>query len=231
MTLVNAASGVIVGNGAAALVIDTGTKTVNAGVMEATGAGGLSIDSAIANAGTLAVAKWSLDVLRAVTGAGLVKIGVDGIADFASSFGEDVDFAGSGGELILDQAFSGAISGFSKTGATALDLRDIAFGGGAKATYSGTSASGILTVTDGSQSARITFDGTTSDRPSRYRPDGHGGTKVVDETAPAVTRFVQAAATLGDAGAAQNSAGNALARPKSSARQRTPARRLKASGG
>ena len=111
----------------------------------------------MANTGTLSVAKGTLKVDGAVTGAGVVGIG-GGTADFASPFTENVTFTSAGGvlELALSQSYTGQISGFSKTGASSLLLLDIN-GASATASYSGTTTSGVLTVTDGSHTARITL--------------------------------------------------------------------------
>ena len=90
---------------------------------------------------------------------GLVKVVAQGTT-FASTFSENVGF-GSTGRLVLShsQTYGGTISAFSHTGTTSLDLTDIAFSGGTKATYAGTAASGILTVTDGTHTANIHLTG------------------------------------------------------------------------
>jgi hypothetical protein len=68
LTLVNQTAGIIDATGNNALILNTGTNTVsNAGLIESTGAGGLTIDSAIANAGTLLAHVGTLAVVGALT--------------------------------------------------------------------------------------------------------------------------------------------------------------------
>lgn len=162
------------------LIINTGVDTiVNAGLIEAVGAGGLTIDSALDNTGTLTTDNATLTVTDPVTGSGEVRI-VGGEAIFGETFTENVAF-GSSGRLVLgdSQAFAGEISDFSKTGATSLDLKDIA-DATATTSYSGTSASGILTVTDGTHTARIRLIGDYLTSTWTLSSDGDGGVIVVD---------------------------------------------------
>jgi hypothetical protein len=95
--------------------------------------------------------------------------------------------AGKTGELILGDsaAFTGAVAGLSKTGANSLDLEDIDFGETTTATFSGSTKSGVLTVTDGTHTATITLIGNYTTSTFTAASDGHGGTIVTDPTAPA----------------------------------------------
>ena len=148
----------------------------NAGLIESTGAGGLIVNSAVTNTGTLAVNAGTLTVEGAVTGAGSVTI-AGGTGDFTSTFFERVAFTGASGtlELAHSQTYTGAISGFSTTGTTSLDLGDISFvSGTSKASYSGTTSSGTLTVTDGSHTAKITLEGDYLTSTFSVSSDGHG---------------------------------------------------------
>lgn len=171
MGLVNDAGGVIDGDQSLALIVNTGASTiVNTGLMEA--AGGV------------------LDVDSAVSGVGSVVISGGGKADFASAFSQNVAFGAGGGELVLAQAtaYAGTLSGFSTTGATTLDLTDIGFGSKTKATFSGTSASGVLTVTDGTNTARIALTGDYAGSTWTVASDGDGGTTVVDPASGGAAR-------------------------------------------
>ena len=183
MTLINGAKGVINGDDLAALKIDTGSVAVaNAGLIEATGRGGLAIAGAVKNTGLLAAAGGKLEVDGAVSGAGSVTI-TAGTADFAGTFNEDVTFDGTTGTLELAHArtYSGKISGFSLTGGTSLDLVDIGFTGGVtKATFGGSATSGVLTVTSGAEVAKINLVGDYRSSVWTLSTDGHGGTKIVD---------------------------------------------------
>ncbi len=184
MTLVNQAGGTIDGNQATGLTIDTGAATItNAGLIESAGSGLLTIKSAVANTGTLYASGGTLIANGAVTGTGKVTI-ANGLADFVSTFTENVAFtATSTGTLELSKSatYTGSISGFSKTGANFLDLADIGFTAGTtKATYSGTTTSGVLTVTDGTHTAKINLTGNYTTSTFVLATDGHGGTLIHD---------------------------------------------------
>jgi hypothetical protein len=184
LTLVNEVAGVIAGENAVALIVDTGTNTiVNAGRIENAGKGGTIVQSAVNNTGALIAEGGTLTVNGAVSGTGEALI-YSGTLDFASSFSQKVAFKATSGvlELAQSQAFAGTILGFSKTGGTSLDLRDIAFGAGTQASYSGTAASGVLTVTDGSHTARLTLIGDYRASTFTASSDGHGRTSIVDPT-------------------------------------------------
>ena len=203
MTLVNQAAGVINASGTNALIIDTGANTVaNAGQIIASGAGGLTIQSAINNNGTIAAINGNVTVNAAVTGAGVANVN-GATLDFASTFAENVTFTGATGilELGKSQGYTGTISGFSKTGGTSLDLADISFVGAGEATFSGTKAGGVLTVSDGTHTAHINLKGDYRTSVFISASDGHGGTIIHDPMAaaivPSATSFAAAMAGLG----------------------------------
>jgi hypothetical protein len=172
-------------------------------------AGTLTVAGGIANAGLMeTLGKGVLTVKGAVSGAGTVKI-AGGVADFLSSFNQNVTFTGATGVLELgkSQTYLGTVTGLSKTGTNSLDLVDIAFiSGTTKATFAGTAASGTLTVTDGTHTAKIKLAGNYVGAVFTPSSDGHGGTKVVDPTklgalppnpATPVHRFIEAASGFG----------------------------------
>jgi hypothetical protein len=205
MALTNLATGIIRSVGTAALIIDTGAAAVvNAGLIESIGAGGVTIASAIANTGRLYAQASTLTVEGAVSGTGIGQV-LGGTLRFTtgSVFNQNVTFAGGATgtlELAHGQTYAGAISGFSKTGANRLDLDDIAFTSGVtKATYSGTTTSGVLTVTDGTHTAKISLRGNFTTSTFTVSSDGHGGTTIVDPPAAAVARLVAAAGSFGAA--------------------------------
>ena len=188
LVLVNQAGGSINGNQTTALTLDTGANTIaNAGLIENVGAGGTQIISAVNNTGTLMVTKGVLTAGAAVSGSGVVKI-AGGVADFAAAFSENVSFTSTTGvlELANSQAYTGQVTGFSKTKEPhrwICSMR-IAFSGSTKASFSGTTASGVLTVTDGVHTSKITLLGNyTCHSTFNVSSDGHGGTTVVDPTA------------------------------------------------
>jgi hypothetical protein len=187
MELVNGLSGAVYSLGASALVIDTGATTINnQGDIVSEGTGGLTIDSPLENFGYLVAYSSPLTVEDAVTGSGTAEVENAGTLILKGAFNEDVTFAtGSTGALELGDSkgyTTGAITGFSKTGTNSLDLLDIPFvSGTTTATYSGTTASGVLTVKDGANVATIHLEGnyTTSTFTVSAWPGGVG-TKVVD---------------------------------------------------
>ncbi|MDQ2859480.1 MAG: hypothetical protein M3T55_01870 [Pseudomonadota bacterium] len=205
LILVNGAKGQIQSEGAAPLIIDTGANTiVNAGLIEAAGAGA-TIMSAVANTGYLKADGGDLTVNGAVSGMGL-GIVAGGTLRFNASFNQEVAFQGSSaGVLTLAQSsnYTALIAGLSAAGAESLDLADIGFVNSGEASYSGTTSSGVLTVTDGVHSAHIHFEGDYLGAAFTAASDGQGGT-IIHATAPpaaSVHRFIAAAARLG-AGAA-----------------------------
>jgi hypothetical protein len=208
MVLVNDKGGIIDGDDTVALTINTGSSTIsNAGRIEAASAATTVVESAVDNTGVLVASGGTLTVEGAVTGTGKVEID-GGLADLASTFNQNVAFLGAGGgtlELAHSEAYTGEISGFSRTGATALDLADIPFvSGTTKASFSGTATSGVLSVVDGSHVAKITLEGNFLSSKFTTSSDGHGGTTVVDPTsassassAASAHRFIAAAASIG----------------------------------
>jgi hypothetical protein len=225
MGLVNDAGGIIDGDDSVALTINVGSATItNAGRIEATQKGTTTITGAVDNTGVLGALGGNLTVEGAVTGTGKAEID-GGVADFAGTFTQNVAFLGAGGgtlELAHSEDYAAEITGFSKTGTTALDLADIPFVSGVtKASYSGTSTSGVLTVADGSHVAKITLEGDYLASTFTVSSDGHGGTTVVDPPAASIAsastrRFVAAMASLGaGAGVAHEAAdgGRAVVQP------------------
>ena len=199
LSLIN--KGVIDGDTSGRLSVETGANTLrNTGLIENTGAGVTVIIGAIANTGTLQVIGAGVLTLEgAVTGGRVARID-GGTLHIFQAFGESVSFLGAAGVLKLgdSQGFTGLISGFSTTGGTALDLSDIGFTSGATtASFSGTTAGGALTVTDGTHTARIELAGDYLGSTFTVSSDGHGGTTVVDPasaSSPAAAPIVQAMA-------------------------------------
>jgi hypothetical protein len=196
MTLDNAAKGIIEGDDSVALTINTGTKTIlNAGDIVAVTA--LTIDSGVDNTGELLADGGTLTVQEAVTGAGHADVEGAGTLILKSAFNENVTFAsGSTGTLELGDSkgyTTGAVTGFSKTGANALDLLDIPFvSGTTTATYSGTTTSGVLTVKDGANVATIHLTGNYTTSTFTVSSSSAGGTKVVDPAQPSAPPHVAA---------------------------------------
>jgi hypothetical protein len=89
-----------------------------------------------------------------------------------------ITFADSGSLVIDDTKFRGNIAGFDSPDET-IDLKTVAF---ASATlgYVGNSLSGTLTVTDGTNTARLVMLGNYVAANFHLANDGHGGTRVFD---------------------------------------------------
>jgi hypothetical protein len=186
MSLVNAAGATIKATDATPLIVDTGANTiVNAGTIESVAGGVGEVMSAVNNGGWLYANGGGLTVEGAVSGTGKALI-KSGTLTFTSAFNEIVSFIGTTGELVLaqSQAFTNFVRGFSKSGGTSLDLQDIAFGGATSASYSGTTTSGVLTVSDGTHTAHIHLQGDYTGSAFMLSSDGQGGTTVVDPAAP-----------------------------------------------
>jgi hypothetical protein len=202
LDLILGAAAVIDGNGATSLTLGAYTSIVNAGTIESTGLGGVVIDDAIVNNGMLSVqGGGTFAVEGAVSGKGKAIVG-GGTLEFLSGFNEGVTFTSSGTlELAQSQGFTNSIKGFSDNGKTTLDLRDIGFVGTGEASFSGTSSGGVLTVTDGTHTARITLKGNYLGSTFVASSDGSGGTDVIaQKTQGAVASphaFVAAMAGIG----------------------------------
>jgi hypothetical protein len=198
LALDNEAAGLISNGLSVGLVINTGANTVlNAGTIAATAAGGgVTVQSAVSNTGRLiATGGGTLTMNGAVTGAGTGSIN-GGELIIAQAFAENVTFLGKGVlELEDSQGYTGKVVGLSNAGTNSLDLADIGFTSGTTiATYSGTTASGTLTVTDGTHTAHIQLIGNYVTSGFTLSSDGHGGTAVIDPTPSTPAALTQAMA-------------------------------------
>jgi len=194
---------IIAAEGPLQLTIDTGANTiVNRQLIFSQGTGGMIIKSTIDNLGTLEVDGGTLevagaDVGLASTGDGVVV--VKGLLKFDQAFNQDVDFtSGSTGTLELAQSLGytqGAIAGLSTTAANALSFDDIAFiQGKTTATYSGNAGGGVLTVTDGTHTAKVNLVGDYVGHTFTTNLGVGGvGTKIVDPSGPAAASAVHVA--------------------------------------
>ena len=112
-------------------------------------------------------------------------IGTGATLELAGADTGSVTFASSKGTLVLDQSstFSGKIYGFtgngSLSGSDQIDLRDINYNS-VQESY----ANGVLTVTDGTDTAKLNFNGSYTLANFKLVSDGRGGTIVYDPPAP-----------------------------------------------
>ncbi len=199
LSLVNDAKGLIASFGAQGLTLSAPSIT-NAGLIEADRAA-LLLTGAVVNTGKLLAIGATLTLDGTVSGAGVAEISLNGAISAAGAFAENVTFVGGAGALTLgrSQGYTGALSGFSTAGKTTLDLLDIAFVSASEASFSGTTTSGVLTVSAKGHSARITLLGNYTDAAFTCANDGHGGV-LIKAQAAAASAFAAAIAGL-DGGA------------------------------
>ncbi len=162
----------------------------------------ITIAGTLVNTGTIYEASGDAQVQGAVTGDGVVVLD-EGGAGFGSSFAENVQFEVKGGVLSLaqSQGYTGQISGFTTNGASKLFLGDIAYVGAGEATYSGTTSSGVLTVTDGTHTAQIDFVGDYTHAGFTASSAFGGGTEITatarqTPSMPPIAHFSDAMASL-----------------------------------
>lgn len=98
-----------------------------------------------------------------------------------------ITFKASTGNLVLDHAsqFSGTLIGLTGDGTASnsnhIDLKDIAYGAGTSASFSGNTAGGVLTVVDAqNHTAHISLVGDYTNSTFDLSSDGSGGTLVID---------------------------------------------------
>jgi len=194
----------VIDAGSLSLGASRGAGIVNMGLIEATGAGVLTVGP-VTSDGTIATMGGAVTVTGPVTGTGVVQID-GGTVDVATAFDQNVTFTGATGVLGLgqSQSYTGTIAGFSFTGGTSLDLGDIGFVSSNEATYSGTVKGGVLTVTDGTHTAHIAFKGDYRASTFTAASDGRGGVIITDPRS-----FAHAISMFGsDAGAVVSSFGS-----------------------
>ena len=179
LSLANA--GTINATGNHALDIDTGSNIVlNSGVLEASGSGGMTVASAVANSGILWAHGATLTLQGAVSGNGTATIDGTGTLDFEASSTANVVFgSGAAGTLKLGDSFnfSGTISGFE--GSDTIDLANL---GSANASISyhenAAGTGGTLAISDGAQTVELSLLGKYSADNFSFVPDHVHGTLV-----------------------------------------------------
>jgi fibronectin-binding autotransporter adhesin len=160
-------------------------------VKEGGGQSNSVIDAQLVNSGAVTVDIGTLEFAALVSGKGSFTIEPGTVLQFDATVaaGSTVKFAShTGGDLVLkdSQAFHPAISGFGGTGTDKIELRDIA--GAVTLSYKNTStktvSKGILTVTNGTQTAELTFLGKYTIGNFHASADPAGGTLIVDPHHP-----------------------------------------------
>ena len=144
--------------------------------------------------------QWNLDNISVTAGvnaapgttlrssvsmAGPATIGTGATLELAAADSGSVTFLGSTGTLRLDHSstFTGKISNFtgngSLSGSDQIDLKDVKY-----SSVHDSYANGVLTVTDGTDTAKLTFNGSYTLANFKLANDGSGGTIVYDPPAP-----------------------------------------------
>ena len=164
--------------------LDGGTVSLNS-TIEINSSSTLTLGGTVHNSGTFLVNGGILDVDGVLTG-GRAEINGTGQVVMTQSSGESVRFLPkSTGELELERStsYTGKISRFGTT--QSIDLTDINFAADVKISYvsnNSSNASGVLTVTDGTNTARLQMVGTYTLANFKVASDGSGGTLLTDPT-------------------------------------------------
>ena len=131
-------------------------------------------------------------------GQGAVTIGSGATAEITAADAAPVTFIASTGTLLLDHpaTFTGQISGFTGDGTLLgsdhIDLKGIAFSG-LQDSYN----NGVLTVSNGPNSANLHFSGTYTLANFHFVDDGQGGTIVYDPPVPGSSQVATSSAAVG----------------------------------
>jgi hypothetical protein len=173
--------GVIDATGTNPLIVDTGASAVtNTGTLEATGNSTLFVASNVTNTGQL-IANNGTDIFAgAVSGTGTATVQGAGSIEFGSTTTSNITFAsGADGTVTFDAAstLTGKVSVTGFTLGDSIDLADINFSGsGPTLTYS----KGLLTVSDGTHTAKLNMVGNYTLASFHTATDGSGGTLLTD---------------------------------------------------
>ncbi|MGF6332038.1 VCBS repeat-containing protein [Pseudomonas sp. BS3782 TE3695] len=181
LVLVNA--GLILASGLNSLVLDTGTHIItNSGVLESTGAGGMTVASAVENSGHLWANGGDMRLLADVMGNGSATIDGDATLTFSGAAHGSVAFHGDGaGTLVIAQAeAAGSLVGIlGLESDDMLTFGDLAFGANTQLSYSANASGsgGLLTVDDGMHRAEVNLLGHYTVEDFQVT-DGEAGTQV-----------------------------------------------------
>ena len=141
---------------------------------------------------------------------GATTIGAGASLELPAADTSSVTFAGPTGMLRLDHSstFGGSISKFAGNGTLSgsdqIDLRDVKY-----SSVQDSFANGVLTVTDGSDTAKLTFNGSYTLANFKFASDGNGGTIVYDP--PVLSPSQSSSDTAGRASLAESSFGGNIA--------------------
>ena len=167
------------------LTIEAGNFQVDSGATLKNIAASATITGSFTDNGTIEVAGGKLEIASAAnSGGGTFKIDAGATLQFDHADSLNVAFAGSG-ELILKDPthFSGTISD-SGGSMTSTDVIDVAgFDTSASVSYSGTTSSGIVTISEAGHTTVQLHVGANSGNWNAPVTDGNGGILIVDPPA------------------------------------------------
>jgi len=187
-------AGELYATGTGVLSIQGNVTNASSGLIEGENGGSVSIQGDVQNASSGAIAAYygNVSVSGDVTG-GAVYI-ADGTFEAGGALSANVTFQTPGGtlpagtlKLDAPSMFTGEIFGFTGNGTLSgsdkIDLTDVNESAqDFSATYD--TSTGILSVTDGTNTANLKFFGTYSQDNFQFAPDGDGGTIVYDPPIP-----------------------------------------------
>ncbi|MGB6350243.1 MAG: hypothetical protein WBG10_09465, partial [Pseudolabrys sp.] len=164
------------------------------GTLEATGSGGLIVNSDVSNSGLIWADGGDITFHGAVTGNGGALISGAATLEFAAASSVSVTFGDNFGTLVLDNpsVYTGHIFGFTGTSpqnSDVIDLKGITFDAATSWTYvdnAGSNTGGALTISEtinGAANAVDTINFANGDYSTAnfiVTSDGSGGTLVVD---------------------------------------------------
>jgi hypothetical protein len=174
--------GIVIG----AVSTDSFVNLAGAVLEKTAGTGNSQIFALFTNDGRVKLDTGAITFEQPVSGTGSFTIEPGTMLAFAASVGagSSVDFATTtGGELFLGDSrqFAAAIHGFGGSSTNAIDLLDINItSAGFKLSYSGNSTQGVLTVTDGTNTAKLTMFGNYTTASFTASNNGGNGTLIVD---------------------------------------------------
>jgi hypothetical protein len=174
---------------------NTESRVINAGHLEKTaGSGQSEVAVGVDNNGSISVDSGTLYLRRIVVGAGVLDVGGGATLELGGPVAADqtVKFKSGGGTLEIDHlsGFHGAVGAFG-AGDT-IDLRGLTFAGGETVGYSGSTTSGVLTVTSGTQTAKVALLGQYAAANFVTSSDGQGGTDITFAPTPGDVHVVVA---------------------------------------
>jgi hypothetical protein len=154
-------------------------------------------------AGLYAPPDTTVQISQSLAGSsGSTTIGTGSTLELEAADSASVAFQGSTGTLQLDDAttFSGQLVNFkgngSLSGSDQIDLRNINYDSLQDATY----ANGVLAVTDGNKTAKLSFSGTYTLANFAFASDGSGGTIVYDPPSSHNNADLSGSATIAETG-------------------------------